>query len=37
MTINDFIKAIAEALFNEFGASYDIYTEQVQQNLMLQN
>lgn len=33
MTINDFIKAIAEALFNEFGASYDIYTEQVQQNL----
>lgn len=33
MTIQEIIKAIAEALFNEFGASYDIYTEKVEQNL----
>ena len=33
MTIKNLIDAIAEALFQEFGSGYDIYTEQVEQGL----
>ena len=33
MTIQDFINAIAEALFQEFGSEYEIYTEKVEQGL----
>lgn len=33
MTVKNLIDAIAEALFQEFGSSYEIYTEKVEQNL----
>ena len=33
MTIQNIINAIAEALFQEFGADYEIYTENVEQGL----
>ena len=33
MTIKEIIDAIAEALFQEFGSGYEIYTEQVEQGL----
>ena len=33
MTIKELIDAIAEALFQEFGSSYEIYTENVEQGL----
>ena len=33
MTIQNLINAIAEALFQEFGADYEIYTENVEQGL----
>ena len=33
MTIQSLIDAIAEALFQEFGSDYTIYTEKVEQNL----
>ena len=33
MTIKDLIDAIAEALFQEFGSDYEIYTEKVEQGL----
>lgn len=33
MTIQKLIDAIAEALFQEFGSDYDIYTEKVEQGL----
>ena len=33
MTIQELIDAIAEALFQEFGSSYEIYTEKVEQGL----
>lgn len=33
MTIKQLIDAIAEALFQEFGSSYEIYTEKVEQGL----
>ena len=33
MTIKDLIDAIAEALFQEFGSTYEIYTEKVEQGL----
>lgn len=33
MTIQNLINAIAEALFQEFGAAYEIYTEKVEQGL----
>ena len=33
MTIKELIDAIAEALFQEFGTGYEIYTEQVEQGL----
>ena len=34
MTIQDLINAIAEALFQEFGSGYEIYTEKVEQGLV---
>jgi len=33
MTIQELIDAIAEALFQEFGSDYEIYTEKVEQGL----
>jgi hypothetical protein len=33
MTIQEIINAIAEALFQEFGSEYEIYTEKVEQGL----
>lgn len=33
MTVKNIIDAIAEALFNEFGSGYEIYTEDVEQGL----
>ena len=33
MTIQNLIDAISEALFQEFGSSYEIYTEKVEQGL----
>ena len=33
MTIKELIDAIAEALFQEFGSDYEIYTENVEQGL----
>lgn len=33
MTIQNLINAIAEALFQEFGSGYEIYTEKVEQGL----
>ena len=33
MTIQSLIDAIAEALFQEFGSDYEIYTEKVEQDL----
>ena len=33
MTIQNLINAIAEALFQEFGSDYEIYTEKVEQGL----
>ena len=33
MTIKNLIDAIAEALFQEFGSDYEIYTEKVEQGL----
>ena len=33
MTIQNLIDAIAEALFQEFGSTYEIYTEKVEQGL----
>lgn len=33
MTIQNLINAIAEALFQEFGSDYEIYTEKVEQDL----
>lgn len=33
MTIKQLIDAIAEALFQEFGSAYEIYTEKVEQDL----
>lgn len=33
MTVKKLIDAIAEALFQEFGSSYEIYTEKVEQGL----
>lgn len=33
MTIKELIDAIAEALFQEFGSEYEIYTEKVEQGL----
>lgn len=33
MTIKELIDAIAEALFQEFGINYEIYTEKVEQGL----
>ena len=33
MTIKELIDAIAEALFQEFGSAYEIYTEKVEQDL----
>ena len=33
MTVKNLISAIAEALFHEFGADYEIYTEDVEQGL----
>ena len=33
MTIRELIDAIAEALFQEFGSEYEIYTEKVEQGL----
>lgn len=33
MTVQNLIDAIAEALFQEFGSSYEIYTEKVEQGL----
>lgn len=33
MTIKELIDAIAEALFQEFGSGYEIYTEKVEQGL----
>ena len=33
MTIKELIDAIAEALFQEFGSMYEIYTEKVEQGL----
>ena len=33
MTIKNLIDAIAEALFQEFGSGYEIYTEKVEQGL----
>ena len=33
MTIKELIDAIAEALFQEFGSGYEIYTENVEQGL----
>lgn len=33
MTVEKLIDAIAEALFQEFGSDYDIYTEKVEQGL----
>ena len=33
MTIQNLIDAIAEALFQEFGSDYEIYTEKVEQGL----
>ena len=33
MTIKELIDAIAEALFQEFGSDYEIYTEKVEQGL----
>lgn len=33
MTIQSLIDAIAEALFQEFGSGYEIYTEKVEQDL----
>jgi hypothetical protein len=33
MTIQNLINAIAEALFQEFGSDYEIYTESVEQGL----
>ena len=33
MTIQNLIDAIAEALFQEFGSGYEIYTEKVEQGL----
>lgn len=33
MTVQDLIDAIAEALFQEFGSIYEIYTEKVEQDL----
>ena len=33
MTIKNLIDAIAEALFQEFGSNYEIYTEKVEQGL----
>lgn len=33
MTIKELIDAIAEALFQEFGSGYEIYTEKVEQDL----
>lgn len=33
MTIQNLIDAIAEALFQEFGSAYEIYTEKVEQGL----
>lgn len=33
MTVEKLIDAIAEALFQEFGSSYEIYTEKVEQGL----
>lgn len=33
MTIKELLDAIAEALFQEFGSSYEIYTDKVEQGL----
>jgi hypothetical protein len=33
MTIQNLINAIAEALFQEFGSGYEIYTEKIEQGL----
>lgn len=33
MTIKELIDAIAEALFQEFGSDYDVYTDKVEQGL----
>ena len=33
MTIKELLDAIAEALFQEFGSGYDIYTDKVEQGL----
>lgn len=33
MTVKELIDAIAEALFQEFGSDYEIYTEKVEQGL----
>ena len=33
MTVKELIDAIAEALFQEFGSTYEIYTEKVEQGL----
>ena len=33
MTVQNLIDAIAEALFQEFGSTYEIYTEKVEQGL----
>ena len=33
MTVQDITNAIAEALFQEFGSGYEIYTEKVEQGL----
>jgi hypothetical protein len=33
MTVKKLIDAIAEALFQEFGSKYEIYTEKVEQGL----
>lgn len=33
MTVQNLISAIAEALFQEFGSEYEIYSEQVEQGL----
>lgn len=34
MTVQNLIDAIAEALFQEFGSTYEIYTEKVEQGLV---
>ena len=34
MTVQNIINAIAEALFQEFGSGYEIYTEKVEQGLV---